>query len=159
MTKKKLILIVLLFVVVIGTIFVLQQKSSNTTTDSGTGSGLKTKEDQDRSRVADDGTPVTNVEARQQSTAPGAIKITNLSQDETTVYVRTLIDGVAAGTCNLEMTSGSKKITRSAPVIPVTSYYACEGFNIPKQEISAGSWKVVVRIDNGAEATKEINLN
>lgn len=78
--------------------------------------------------------------------------ITQLGQSGNTIYVNAIVDGQKSGTCTLEATkAGSATVTRTAPLGLVTSYYACQGFNVERSAFgSAGSWNVVVKFSNGS---------
>ncbi len=112
--------------------------------------------------ASDDGSPLPapNTEAPTQNL--GIISITNLSQDEQFVYIRTIIQGVSQGQCRLELTKvGQQTIERQAPIILTNSYYACEGFNISKLDIPAkGEWSIKLSVlDTNTESSKTINVN
>ncbi len=157
MKKKSIITVIIFVAMAAGTVFALQRHHTiDKTPDQVTAANTQFK----KPKVAEDGTPVTNVGAKQQNTTPGRATITNLSQDGDKVYVRTLIEGVASGSCNLKLTNGTTTVTKTAPVIPATSYYVCQGFNISKQELSKGTWDVVVNLgNNSAESKKTITVN
>lgn len=119
----------------------------------------------------DDDKPQTEAKTRQDQasqsqTISGTInpQITSTSQDANSVYVRAIVDGVKDGNCTLKMQhKGDSDIIRTAPVAPVTSYYACQGFNISKSEIKTkGEWSVVVQFSNSqgsGQAEDKINVN
>lgn len=78
--------------------------------------------------------------------------ITQLGQSGDTIYVNAIVDGQKNGTCILEATkAGSATVTRTANLGLVTSYYACQGFNVERSAFgSAGNWNVVVKFSNGS---------
>lgn len=92
---------------------------------------------------------------------PGAtpepkITITQAAQRDSTLYIRTLIEGGSSGECNLTITQNSSTITKTAPVGVQASYALCQGFNIPVSEFNAsGEWKITVttKLTTGKEAT------
>lgn len=123
---------------------------------------------QEEEQQAGDRDPKTESEAyqrQQNSTASGGSTsgnaatsgtanptITQLGQSGDTVYVNAIVDGQKNGTCTLEATkAGSATVTRTANLGLVTSYYACQGFNVERSAFgSAGNWIVVVKFNNGS---------
>lgn len=92
------------------------------------------------------------------STTSANPTITQLGQSGSTIYVNAIVDGQQSGTCTLEATkAGSATVTRTANLGLVTSYYACQGFNVERSAFgSAGNWNVVVKFSNGsASGTSE----
>ncbi len=86
------------------------------------------------------------------STVTANPTITQLGQSGNTIYVNAIVDGQKSGTCTLEATkAGSATVTRTANLGLVTSYYACQGFNVERSAFgSAGNWNVVVKFSNGS---------
>lgn len=157
--KKNVIIGITVLVIAVGSIaavFLLKRSNNPQNPDTS----KSTEQSSSTAKKAEDGTPVTNVEQKQQSTQAPKITISNLSQDSSTVYVRTVIEGVAQGDCTLIFSkSGQTTVTKTAPIIPATSYYACQGFNVSKQELpSKGTWTVKITVNNG-EATNTIDVN
>lgn len=112
--------------------------------------------------ASDDGSPLPAPDTEAPTQNSGNINITNLSQDEQFVYVRTIIQGVNQGQCKLELSKkGQQNIERQAPIILTNSYYACEGFNISKLDIPAkGEWSIKLSVlGANAESIKTINVN
>ncbi len=122
---------------------------------------------QEEEQKAGDRDPKTESEAyqrQQNSTSTGAQSgnsssntaanptITQLGQSGDTIYVNAIVDGQKSGTCTLEATkAGSATVTRTAQLGLVTSYYACQGFNVERSAFgSAGNWNVVVKFSNGS---------
>lgn len=84
--------------------------------------------------------------------------ITQLGQSGDSIFVNAIVDGQKSGTCTLEATkAGSATVIRTAQLGLVTSYYACQGFNVERSAFgSAGNWNVVVKFSNGsASGTSE----
>jgi cytoskeletal protein RodZ len=88
-----------------------------------------------------------------QSAAP---TITSIGQSGDTVYINAIVDNQTNGTCTLTLhKEGAPSVTRSAPLGLVTSYYACQGFNVERSVLAtAGEWTAEVRFSNAsAEGT------
>lgn len=163
MSKKIVIAIVLVLVLAGGAFALTRDSNTGAKTESKTAAdntGSKNKQD-DTSKKNEDGTP----EVTPGSASPGEdgakVSIANLSQDDQFVYVRTVIQGTATGNCTLQFQkSGAPTVTKTAPIVPVTSYSACNGFNVPKSELaSKGDWAFTVKIDGSrAEAKGSIDV-
>jgi hypothetical protein len=103
-------------------------------------------------------------EAQANQGSKVSIYISSLTQDDSMVYVGAIVEGQSSGTCTANFTSGSNSLTKQAPVGIVTSYYACQGFNVPKSEFPAkGNWSVKVDFSNGSAIgstdTKNFTIN
>lgn len=123
--------------------------------------------------VQADGKPQTEAKdlpaeqkAAQKAAQPGVInpQITSIDQNSTSVMVRAMVNNVTSGTCTLKLQkSGQTDITQTAPLAQVTSYYACQGFNVPKSQIpSKGQWTVTVLFSNdqgSGQSGDIINVN
>jgi len=82
-----------------------------------------------------------------QTASKTSISITSIGQSDSIVYVNALVDGETSGTCTLELTNGSKKITKSAPIGYQVSYYICNGFNISSSEFAPkGEWTAQIDV-------------
>lgn len=91
-----------------------------------------------------------DAESPQPTTALN-LSITASQQNGETVQIRTLIDNaVASGTCQLELTQGTKKITKSASLQALPSGSTCQGFDIPVSELDAGSWIISITATSGS---------
>lgn len=82
-----------------------------------------------------------------------------------TVRVRAFVTGVSEGTCTVIFSkNGQAGVTQSTPVALYTSYYACQGFDIPRANFpAAGEWQVRVAFDSpkaeGSSETRSITIN
>lgn len=93
-----------------------------------------------------------------QTASKASVSITSIGQSDSTVYINALVDGETSGTCTLELTNGSKKITKSTPIGYQVSYYICNGFNISSSEFSPkGEWtaKIDVSGPKGSASSDE----
>lgn len=80
-----------------------------------------------------------------------------------TLRIRTDIAAlVSDGQCTLVLTkSGSDTITRTASVQPQSNTSSCQGFDIPRSSLSAGTWHVRVSYTNGSltgSAEKDVTV-
>ena len=93
-----------------------------------------------------------------QAASKTSVSITSIGQSDSTVYVNALVDGETSGTCTLELTNGSKKITKSAPIGYQVSYYICNGFNISSSEFAPkGEWTAQIDVSGtkGSASSEE----
>ncbi|MBI2798430.1 hypothetical protein HYX70_04020 [Candidatus Saccharibacteria bacterium] len=104
--------------------------------------------------------------AAEKASKPGVInpQITTIDQNATTVMVRAMVNNATTGTCTLKLQkTGQADITQTAPIARVTSYYACQGFNVPKSQIPInGEWTVTVLFANdqgNGQSGDIINVN
>jgi len=95
----------------------------------------------------------------------GTVIISNVSQNQGVVTVRTVISGGVAGTsCTVSVadTNGGT-YSKTVDVQNLGTYYVCAGFDIPTSELSAGEWVIkVVYIDTDAaesEATTSFEVS
>lgn len=166
--KSYIILAIIIALVVLGAVaylnrnaIVLIVKPNNQATPGSNQNAPKEADDKPQSEAK-----TRQEQASQTQTSSGTInpQITSITQDTNSVYVRAIVDGVKDGNCTLKMQrSGSSDIIKTAPVAQVTSYYACQGFNIAKSEIKTkGEWSVVVQFSNSqgsGQAEDKINVN
>lgn len=127
----------------------------------------------DTAPVQADGKPQTEAKDRADQAAeaskakqPTTInpQITSIDQNATSVSVRAIVNTATSGTCTLKLQkSGQADIVQTAPIAQVTSYYACQGFNVPKNQIPAkGQWTVAVLFQNdqgSGQSGDIINVN
>lgn len=79
--------------------------------------------------------------ASPQPTSSLNISITASQQNGDVFQIRTLIDNaIANGTCQIDLTQGSKKVTRTAPLQALASSSTCQGFDIPTSDLGVGTW-------------------
>ncbi len=149
--KKKLIFVIvpLICAVIAGAVAYNSTKKDNVPTTSSDSSISEQKQDEG-------GLP--DVKNPEVSKEEGKVSISSVSQDGGMVYVRTIVEGVAQGNCIIEFKKqGFQTISRTAALIPVTSYHACEGFGISKQDLpTKGDWTISVKLENGSVATEKV---
>lgn len=66
------------------------------------------------------------------------------------VVIRTLLSNANGGTCTATLVKGSASKTYTSDINWQGNYYSCEGFNVPYADLSAGTWELTVRADQGA---------
>lgn len=87
-----------------------------------------------------------------------SVTITRASQAaEGTLQVRVLVSGTISGTCNLTATSGTTQVIKQVAVTVKGTYVTCDGFDIPKAELTSGNWNLEVTITNGSGTSNAAN--
>jgi hypothetical protein len=89
--------------------------------------------------------------------ADSSIELSARKEADSTVTVTTKLPGVAAGTCTLEITNGTKSASKSAPVIYQPEFSTCAGFSIPVSEVGSGTWAITLKLA-GTDISKSISL-
>ena len=132
------------------------------TTPSNTVDMSKPTEEQ----VADGETTKANtIKADQQATTRPDNTTTNgpismyasvINTSSDSVVLRFVIDGVHTGTCSLELTKGSEKVTKTESVQPLAASSTCQGYTIAKSELSNGTWNytVIASLDGGGTTSR-----
>lgn len=99
------------------------------------------------------------------STSPINVVLTAAGQDEVggPVVIRALVTNVKGGTCTLLLTKDNVTKNYSANIINTGTYYSCEGFDIPINELSVGTWKIDLTVNydgktSKVEQTTEVSL-
>lgn len=84
------------------------------------------------------------------STSPSnaiVVGFSAINQNDTTLQVRTIIQEVlSTGSCDITFQKSDQIVTKTAPVYPNASISTCQGFDIPIEELSPGTWEVTVKI-------------
>lgn len=118
--------------------------SKNELDSSPSGSDTRTTTDTDTK------TPIQNdsVDSSKQNRSQLQVAITSAQQNGSKVSIRTLIESVTTGTCNLSMknASSSETISKQASIQALSNSSTCEGFDIPTSELSDGTWKFTVTV-------------
>jgi len=157
--NKKVVILLLVVVLAIGGVALLLMRQAGQSNSQTPPNTQPTEQD---IANADKEAPKPSEQNKTPAGSPSKISITNLSQDENTLYVRTVVEGATSGNCLLELRKGGRTpILRTAPITLATSYYTCEGFNIPKSEISTkGEWTVSLKTDTegAAESVETITV-
>lgn len=94
----------------------------------------------------------SNQEAQQQSTSsatPVSVTISSFGKSGDNVYVNALVAGSTSGTCKLTLTNGNTKLEKSAGVGLQVSYYICQGFTVPANElVPKGDWNALIELSS-----------
>lgn len=90
------------------------------------------------------------------------ITITDASQNGPTFRVRSEILAITnTGTCTLTLTKSGQVVTKTAGVQALPSSSTCQGFDIPSNELSSGTWTLSLRFENNtlvADTTKTVTM-
>lgn len=89
-------------------------------------------------------------QAEQTEDGNTAVVITRATQSEdgTIVQIRTLIETVTSGTCNLSIKNGGDLFETSVATQPLASTSTCRGFDVPLNELGSGEWNISIRFSN-----------
>ena len=93
-------------------------------------------------------------------TAPrssGTIAITNVSRQDGTVTVRTVINGgIQGATCNIIIEDETGSIyQKGVGLQSLGSYYVCAGFDVPVTELAGDNWSITVRYIDANSAVSD----
>lgn len=73
------------------------------------------------------------------------LTITAISTSGASLEIRTLIDSLwPDGTCKLTLTNDYQTKTYSSTITAYSSFSSCDGFSIPKSELSNGTWSAIL---------------
>ncbi len=65
------------------------------------------------------------------------------------LVIRTQLHGVNDGTCKLTLTKGSQSVEKSSSIKQSNTYFVCDGFDIPKSELTNGNWDISLLVTEG----------
>ena len=89
---------------------------------------------------------------QEQSTAQAGtanVSISSAGVSGQSLYVNALVSGATSGTCKLVLSNGSVKIEKTASVGLQVSYYICQGFSVPLNEIvPKGEWNALIELSS-----------
>jgi hypothetical protein len=74
------------------------------------------------------------------------------------IQIRSVINGATSnnGTCDLTITKGAETVSKSAATYALPSSSTCQGFDINRSELSAGTWQINMTVTiNGERATAD----
>lgn len=88
-----------------------------------------------------------------QKSSEVTVTITSARTSDGKVRVRALVSGLKSGYCTATFEkSGVRSVEQTVPIGIVTSYYACQGFDIPVSQFpSKGTWTVEVMASSGGK--------
>lgn len=99
----------------------------------------------------------TNSEESQQDQADFNVGFTAVNQMENNLQVRVLIDKIIPeSTCRLILSNGSQQVIETTVTVAMASNSTCQGFDVPLEEISPGSWEVRVQIDSQGQVKETV---
>jgi hypothetical protein len=80
--------------------------------------------------------------------APINVVLTAAGQDSAggPVVVKVLLTDVTSGTCDMTLTQNEVTKSYSASVINAGNYYTCDGFEIPFEDLTVGTWNLTVTV-------------
>jgi len=93
-----------------------------------------------------------------QANTPETPNITRAEQSGNSIRVSAIFNNASNGKCVLRLEkAGSSSIVKEALIIVGPSYYACNGFLVPKTELSTGGeWSAIVTHElDGKSSTSE----
>lgn len=61
------------------------------------------------------------------------------------LMIRTTIDQMVSGTCQLKLTNGQRVVTKESAIAQNPSSSTCEGFNVPTNELGSGNWQIEIQ--------------
>ncbi len=156
-TQKKTItimtLVVILIILSVATFLVVKKYSQKNTTSNT-----------DQKQLPD-GTSIQNKSSSNNSSASPAqpsqsssisLSITQVSQTDTLLNIRALVNGASNGKCVLTLTKDSITVTKTGTIAQGPSYYYCNGFSIAKTELKKGQWQMNIKAESNG---KEGNVN
>lgn len=82
--------------------------------------------------------------------------IARASQDANgTLQVRVTVSGATAGSCQMLLTNIATNdlVKRESPIVNKGTYYACEGFDVPRDNLNNGQWRALITIQSANEQT------
>ena len=94
---------------------------------------------------------------------PINITITAATQDVAggPVVIKLLLSNVTSGTCDVTLKQNEIAKSYSASVISAGNYYTCDGFEIPLEDLSFGSWHMTAAVtsaDRSGSANQNIEV-
>jgi hypothetical protein len=92
-----------------------------------------------------DATKNTSSSSTTTNTPSTTVQLSANGQNGSTYQLRYIINSVVSNaTCNLTLTLGSQTITETSSVQALAQSSTCEGFDIPMNKLSSGSWTAVM---------------
>ncbi len=169
--KKVVALFLIIFVIITGaTVFALRSNDNKSTNpSSGKAKPEKTekKESVKQESVASDSEQEKEAVRVSDSVASSdsieAPNITRAEQIGDFIRVSAIFNNPSNGKCILKFEqAGQTRLQKEAPVVIGPSYYACNGFRVPRSELpNSGGWNIIIIHElNGktARASKELDV-
>lgn len=93
---------------------------------------------------------------------PTSVVLTAVTKTDTVVQIRSLIETVTrSGTCKLTLTKDQLRVAKTAEVQALASSSTCQGFDIPLNELSPGTWQIFLEVSiegNSASTIGSIDI-
>lgn len=175
LTKRKVAIIVPVILVLVGSGIALAYTTKNwpfsepATYDKSSDSTVDTKEDgnvtsSNDKKDSDDQNPVTPTSEDKtiqtgnevdQTNAPEIANITRAEQSGSGIRVSATFNSASNGKCVLRLEkSGYSSIVKEASIVVGPSYYACNGFRVPRSELPVGGeWSAIVTHELGGKSS------
>lgn len=119
-----------------------QKNAGNKTKDGSVNSGNESKPNSGSDQAE---APIPQDNGKRKISAT----MTTANQNGSLMQIRFDLGGVtSSGTCTLSLKKGSKSVTKSAGVQALAGSTTCKGFDIPMNELSAGTWQVTLHFEN-----------
>lgn len=157
---KNLIFPCILIIIAIATFFIIQSFQDNNTNTSTHTSEQKNTSPEEASLKAPAEEPEEEINKtpvqfegenpNTQDNLSGSITATFISGEK--AIIRMNIDQfLSTGSCELVLTSGNQTYSESARIIPEASTSTCEGFDIPLEKISIGTWQILINLSSDSK--------
>jgi hypothetical protein len=103
--------------------------------------GYDAKSDFNKKHYGEDSDNSANVDDKSNV----GLVISSINQNEDMLTIASTIETVESGVCELNLTRpGAETVTMQVKVIRITSYSACEDFNVDTKNIEKGEWNIKI---------------
>lgn len=163
-TRKMLLVVVTVLVVLILTFLILESTGvthlitspNNQTTEQKSEAEINSK--YKKSLIENKSNDPSAQNNTYKEHTPGDINLTTQNEADGSVTIATQLKNYSDGTCNLTIKNGSDTYTKSAPILFQSSFSTCEGFYIPPNTITRGTWEITLSVSSkGKINTKTIS--
>ncbi len=83
------------------------------------------------------------------------IELSATQDDSNTVTIVAKLYGASDGTCDVAVSNGAKKVSKTAEVIYQPAYSTCAGFSVEKDELGPGTWNIKLVVSSGSNTYSE----
>lgn len=142
--------VVLLLACVFAYVLYVNSRPSNTKADTIDKSDVNTPSSDNSTK-----TPINNQPSRSTNSDTLAASITYIEQTESSLKIGTLIEKVTSvGDCVLTLSHDNQTVTKTVGIQPLASSSTCKGFEIPRSDLSSGSWTINITITASTDTVK-----
>jgi len=131
-----------------------QQINSSPATEAEIDAGNQSKSDtvnNDEKDSSGSDTPVAPVTDASGNTSTTEVNITSVNQSSSDLSVKVLIQTIlSGGECTITMKNGARNYTSTVTIQALPSTSTCEGFTIPLNQLSQGTWATTISIKSGS---------